>query len=192
MIPYNKRVTRLLEQKGMVDPQKLQDAAAAADQRGAMITSVLLEMKLVDDRALLGAIAEQTKIPPIDLRVVQPDAALLANFPQEMAFEHRICPVSRIGDVLTLAVTNPYDILKLDEIRLVTGCELRIVLTLEEHLKVALDKAYRAGQKEVESILDSMGQSGDLELKAGENEVIVFDLHTMEALPLRGVATRDD
>src|SRR6185295_5306130 len=106
MIPYNKRVTRLLELKGMVEPQKLQDAAAKADERGAMISSVLLEMKLVDDRALLGAIAEQTKVPPIDLRVVAPDPTLLQSFPQEMAFEHRILPISRIGDVLTLAVTN--------------------------------------------------------------------------------------
>ena len=29
-------------------------------------------------------------------------------------------------------------------------------------------------------------------LKAGENEVIVFDLHATEASPLRGVATRDE
>jgi type IV pilus assembly protein PilB len=170
MIPYNKRVTRLLEEKGIVDSQKLKDAAAAADQRGAMVSSVLLEMKLVDDRVLLGAIAENTKIAPIDLRVVQPDATVLATFPQEMALEHRIFPVSRIGDVLTLAVINPYDILKLDEIRLITGCELRIVLTLEEHLKTALDKAYKAGQKEVESILDSMGAGGDLALTSNGEE----------------------
>jgi hypothetical protein len=61
MIPYNKRVTRLLEAKGIVDSQKLKDAAAAADERGAMVSTVLLEMKLVDDRVLLGAIAEHTR-----------------------------------------------------------------------------------------------------------------------------------
>ncbi len=171
MIPYNKRVTRLVEEKGIVDPQKLAAATTAADERGAMVSSVLLEMKLVDDRVLLGAIAEKTRIPPIDLRVVQPDPQVVTQFPQELAFEQRICPVSRIGDVLTLAVVNPYDIVKLDEIRLVLGCELRIVLTLEEHLKVALDKAYKAGQKEVESILESMGTGGDLALSAnGEDD----------------------
>jgi type IV pilus assembly protein PilB len=171
MIPYNKRVTRLLEEKGIVDSLKLKDASAAADERGALVSTLLLEMKLVDERVLLGAIAENTKLPPIDLRVIQPDPTVLANFPQELAFEHRICPVSRIGDVLTLAVINPYDILKLDELRLVTGCELRMVLTLEEHLKLALDKAYKAGQKEVESILESMGGSGDLALTAnGEDD----------------------
>jgi type IV pilus assembly protein PilB len=164
MIPYNKRVTRLLEEKGIVDSVKLREAVQAADQRGASISSVLTETKLVDERTLLGVVAENSKIPPIDLRLVSPDPAVLEKFPQELAFQHQIFPVSRIGDVLTLAVTNPYDILKLDEIRIVTGCELRLVLTLEEHLKIALDKAYRAGQREVESILDAM-QKGDLELQ---------------------------
>jgi type IV pilus assembly protein PilB len=169
MIPYNKRVTRLLEEKGIVDSQKLRDAAAHADQRGANIATVLTEQKLVDERVLLGTVAENSKIPPIDLRLVTPDPSVLQQFPQDLAVQHQLFPVSRIGDVLTIAVINPYDILKLDEIRIVTGCELRLVLTLEEHLKNALDKGYRAGQKEVESILSTL-DGGDMELKEAEDE----------------------
>src|SRR6185436_12973030 len=170
MIPYNKRVTRLLEEKGIVDSQRLKDAATLADQRSASISTVLTELKLVDERLLLGVIAENSKIPPIDLRLVHPDPAVLAQFPQELAFQQQIFPVSRIGDVLTLAVINPYDILKLDEIRIITGCELRMVLTLEEHLKIALDKGYRAGQREVEQILGEMEKAGDLQLKEQEED----------------------
>ena len=47
----------------------------------------------------------------------------------------------KIGNILTLAVTNPYDVVKLDDIRIVTGCDLRLVLTLEEALKDSLDRA---------------------------------------------------
>ncbi len=169
MIPYNKRVTRLLEEKGIVDPQKLRDAAQTADQKGTSVSTLLTESKLVDERTLLGIVAENSKIPPIDLRLVSPDPSVLQQFPQEVAFQHQLFPVSRIGDVLTLAVTNPYDILKLDEIRILTGCQLRLVLTLEEHLKNALDKGYRSGQREVEQILDAM-EKGDLELKENQDD----------------------
>jgi type IV pilus assembly protein PilB len=170
MIPYNKRVTRLLEEKGIVESTKLREAASTADSRGSNIATVLTEQKLVDERVVLGVVAENTKIPPIDLRLVAPDPSVLQNFPQELAFQHQIFPVSRIGDVLTLAVINPYDILKLDEIRIITGCDLRLVLTLEDHLKIALDKGYRAGQREVESILDLMEKAGELELKKDEED----------------------
>ena len=169
MLTYNKRVVRLLEEKAAVDSTKLREAATVAEQRNAAISSVLIDQKLIDERKLMGIIAENAKLPPIDLRLVTPDPAVLAQFPQELAFQHNIFPVARIGNLLTLAVTNPFDILKLDEIRILTGCELRLVLTLDDHLKLALDKGYRAGQREVESILQSM-ESGDLELKESEDD----------------------
>ncbi len=179
MLSYNKRVGRLLEEKGVVDAQRIKDAATAAESRACAISTVLVEQKLVDERQLLGLLAEASRIPPIDLRIVSADPAVLAQFPQELAFAQQIFPVSRIGDVLTLAVTNPFDVVKFDEIRIVTGCELRLVLTLEEHLKNALDKGYRAGQKEVEQLLSTLDGNGDLELKdAGDEE---FDEKRLDA-----------
>src|SRR5688572_12406639 len=139
MLTYNKRVVRLLEEKGVVDSEKLKEAQALAEQRTAFISTVLIEQKLVDERKLLGIIAESTKLPPIDLRLITPEPSVLAGFPQDLAFQHHLFPVARIGNILTLAVTNPFDIVKLDEIRIVTGCELRMVLTLEDHLRIALD-----------------------------------------------------
>jgi type IV pilus assembly protein PilB len=169
MLTYNKRVVRLLEEKGVVESQRLRDAQAQAEQRNTYISSVLVEQKVVDERKLLGIIAENAKLPPIDLRLIQPDPAVLAQFPQDIAFQHHIFPVARIGQLLTLAVTNPFDIVKLDEIRMLTGCELRLVLTLEDHLRTALDKGYRAGQREVEQILKSL-EGGDLELAEGDED----------------------
>jgi type IV pilus assembly protein PilB len=170
MIAIDKRVTRLLEEKGAIDPQKLKEAVAAAEQKGTSVIKTLVDTKAIDERALLGLIAENSKIPPIDLRLVSPDPELLQQFPQELVFQQMIFPVSRVGDLLTLAVTNPYDILKLDDIRLITGCELRLVLTLEEHLRIALDKGYRAGAKEVENLLETMDENGDVELKEGDDD----------------------
>ena len=170
MIPYDKRVTRILEEKGILDSEKLRAAQRTADEKHKRLATFLTETKQVDERVLLGLIAENSKIPPIDLRLVTPDPALLLQFPQELVVEQQIFPVSRIGNVLTLAVTNPYDILKLDDIRLITGCELRLVLTLEEHLKSALDKGYRSGQKDVENLLEKMDGGGDVQLAEGEDD----------------------
>jgi type IV pilus assembly protein PilB len=100
--------------------------------------------------------------------------------PQEVAFSYNVFPVSRIGKILTIALTNPYDVVKLDDVRIVTGCELRLVLALDDHIKVALDRGYRTGQKEVEDILGSMSE-GEVELKANSDDggVAVIDQDNM-------------
>src|SRR5262245_2546550 len=169
MIPFDKRVIRLVEEKGMVDPQKLRDAVASAEQKERTVAAVLTDSKLVDEHVLLGAIAENSRIAPIDLRLVQPEPTVLEQFPQDLVKQQGVFPVSRIGNVLTVAVTNPYDIVKLDDIRLLTGCELRIVLTLEDHLRAAVDKAYRSAQKEVENLLENM-DDGDMSLSESDDD----------------------
>jgi type IV pilus assembly protein PilB len=169
MIPFDKRVIRLVEEKGMVDPQKLREAVQAAEQKNRTVAAVLTDSKLVDEHALLGAIADHSRIAPIDLRLVAPEPSVLEQFPQDLVQQHQAFPVSRIGNVLTVAVTNPYDIVKLDDIRLVTGCELRIVLTLEDHLRAAVDKAFRSGQKEVENLLENM-EGGDVSLAETDDD----------------------
>ena len=169
MIPFDKRVIRLVEERGMVDPQKLRDAVQAAEQKDRTVAAILTDSKLVEEHVFLGALAEHSRIAPIDLRLVQPEPTVLEQFPQDLVKQHGVFPVSRIGNVLTVAVTNPYDIVKLDDIRLLTGCELRIVLTLEDHLRAAVDKAFRSGQKEVENLLEDM-DGGDMSLAAGDDE----------------------
>ena len=163
MITFNKKVGRILEDAGAITHEELQIAMETAEAEARALSSVLVEQELVDEGDLLGILAEHAKVPPIDLRHLTPDPAVLDTVPQETAFSYGIFPVSRIGNILTIALTNPFDVVKLDDVRIVTGCELRLVLTLDDHLALALDKGYRAGQKEVESLLGEMDDA-DLEL----------------------------
>jgi type IV pilus assembly protein PilB len=186
MITYNKRVARILEEAGVVEAPRLREALAQADQKQRPISSVLVEQKLVDERALLGILGEASKVPPIDLRNVQPDRAAIESMPQDMAFYYGVYPVSRLGSILTIALTNPFDVVKLDDLRLVTGCDLRPVLTVDDALRVALDRGYNAGKQAVEQILESIGgKESDVQVAEGQESEdgdgtsTVFDLEQL-------------
>ena len=38
-------------------------------------------------------------------------------------------PVAKVGNNITLVVSDPFDILQLDDIQIVTGCNIRPVLS---------------------------------------------------------------
>ncbi len=186
MITFNKRVSRILERSGQIEAGALAEAVESADSANRPLASVLVETQVIDESVLLGILGEQTRVPPINLAHVSPDKPVLDSVPEELAFEKSVFPVARTGNVLTIAVTNPYDVVKLDDVRIVTGCELRIVLTLEGHLKKALDRAYNAGQKEVDQILGAI--DGDLDIQQTEQDDLEsLDLDTLsdhEASPV--------
>ncbi|MCG3134492.1 MAG: Type II secretion system protein E [Planctomycetes bacterium] len=183
MLSYNKRVARILEDAGAVDAAKLREVLAQADQKQRLVSSLLFEQKLIDERTLLGILGDHAKIAPIDLTVFTPDPAAIQSIPQDAAYAHGVFPVSRLGNVLTIALVNPFDVVKLDDLRLLTGLDLRPVLTIEEHLKQALDAGYKAGQSVVEKILGSMEQSeGAIQFNDGKLDDIdegAFDLEKL-------------
>src|SRR5204863_6272618 len=66
---------------------------------------------------------------------------------------------------------------------LVTGCEIRPVLTLDEHLKTALDKGYKAGQQAVEQILGSMDETdANIQLTEADGEDAELGTYDLEKL----------
>ncbi len=179
MISFNKRVARVLEESGAVAPDQIRECIDVAESSSRHVSSVVVEKKLIDEGVLLGLLARQARVPPIDLRHVSSDEDALAALPSELAFDYDVYPVSKVGHILTIALTNPYDVVKLDDVRIVTGCELRLVLTLEDHLRAALDEGYKSSEKEVEELLGSLDDDADVELKEGGDSLDSLDMDAL-------------
>ncbi|MCK6479062.1 MAG: Flp pilus assembly complex ATPase component TadA [Planctomycetaceae bacterium] len=174
MVSFNKGLVKILKDAKAIsdeDLKKVNDAAAA--DRGSL-SAAIVKAGLMGERDLLGIIAEQVKYPPIDLEGYTPDKKVLETLSEDLAKMHGVFPVSRIGNVLTLAVSNPYDVVKLDDIRIITGCDLRLVLALEDPLKKAVERAYNQDKQAMQDMMSSLSENEDIELseKAEEEEKV--------------------
>ncbi|MCZ6574039.1 MAG: ATPase, T2SS/T4P/T4SS family, partial [Planctomycetota bacterium] len=178
----NKRVVRILEREQLLDAEELQSVAELAATEKTSIASILIKKGLFEENALLGLMARKMRVTPINLHDYTLDAELVKLLPKEMAKANNIVPVSRIGNVLTVAVSNPFDVVKLDDARITTGCELRLVLTLEESLQRALDRVYNPGEAELRAVMGEMNDDCDLEVrKADLDDIEELDLESIKA-----------
>jgi type IV pilus assembly protein PilB len=176
MVSFNRGLAKILRDSkalGEEDLKKVMDAAAGD---GGSLSSAVVKAGLMQERDLLGIIAEQVKYPPIDLEGYVPDKKVLETLSEDLAKMHGVFPVSRIGNVLTLAVSNPYDVVKLDDIRIITGCDLRLVLALEDPLKKAVERAYNQDKQQMQDMMSSLTDSEDVELSETPEEDEKIDL----------------
>ncbi|MHC4471295.1 MAG: GspE/PulE family protein [Planctomycetota bacterium] len=164
MVSFNKRLTRVLEESEALTPEQLTEAAKLSEQEDVSLSSVVVKNGWMEEKEILGLVASRLRFPPLDLRSVSPSPEVLESIPQDLASYYGVLPISKIGNILTLAVSNPYDVVKLDDIRIVTGCDLRLVLALQEALKDSIDKAYNPGEHEMAEILEGITEA-DVELK---------------------------
>ncbi|MDI6752367.1 MAG: GspE/PulE family protein, partial [bacterium] len=91
---------------------------------------------------------------------------------RSLSIDNCINPIGLKDNVLTVAMADPLDVFAIDEIRNVTGFEVRPVVAKEEQIREAIEKHYR-GEESMERIL------ADSDLKKvdfiGEEETLDLD-----------------
>ncbi len=160
---FNRRLGKLLTQFDLVKEQALTEALEKVT-KDLSLTEILIESGAVDEGAILSALSRETGFPPIDVTKLTSDEKLLEVLPENLARYYGVIPVGKVGRSLTLAVADPFDIVKFDDISMVTSCTIKPVLSTDFRLRKAIPELYNAAGKRIEELLEGMGDH-DLELK---------------------------
>src|SRR5262245_61419207 len=93
----------------VLEQKDFQDLFMSYPKIGLALTTILAER--------VESASQQVGIEFINLSKMQVDARVLELIPQPMCLQHRVIPVAFANNRLTLAMTNPNNILALDDIR---------------------------------------------------------------------------
>jgi type IV pilus assembly protein PilB len=140
---------------------------AAEDKKP--LSEILIQEAKVDEKALISAVAEEANLCPIDLENYSPDEAALEIISQDVAKENDILPLSKINNTVTLAVADPFDVVTLDDLRMMTGCDLRIAVSNTFRIRRAIQSAYNRNEQAMEEIFEGMANP-EVELAKAESE----------------------
>ena len=171
------RIRRILVDAGLVSEE---DWSAAKD-RGGQPVAALLSQGLISEDALLDALGRASDVAPVDLSRVKPDPAAVQALPKEVCQEHGILPLARNGDILTIAVSDPFDVLLLDDLRRIAKCQVRPVLSHPTAIKAASENVYQDRKQAVDALLSEVSgleqqvqveveQTEDIETAAAQGE----------------------
>lgn len=164
----DKRINSILVKRGLLTKEKSDEAMEIAGKEMRSFIDVLIDKESVDEGVLLGSLAREVSIPPISVEKIQPDEKTIQSFNEEWANYYTVLPVARLGKTLTLAVANPFDVVKFDDIRMLTNCNIKLVLCLERRLREAIKRAYNPEEQKMEELLeDAVGP----ELELTESDV---------------------
>jgi type IV pilus assembly protein PilB len=169
MASFDKKLSGLLLKSGKVNKEDLDRLQGISARDRRRLSELVVSEKIMDGDELLGLIAIHSNVPPINLERVKVSEEVRDILPEEVAHTQQVVPLDKIGDYLTLAVTDPFDILKLDDIRIITGCELRPFVALEESVEHLINELYKSEAEVMEDIIDGF-DDGDVELKEQDEE----------------------
>ncbi len=162
-----------------VDRAKLEAALKSPKAKERTLSQLLVEEGLVSQQDLLATLAEGLQMPPINLARYKIDPSLAQIVPERMALQYRVVPVSKIGNRLSVAMSDPLNVLALDDLAMTTSFEISPVIAAERDIEEAIQKLYHAGSALDGLTTDSPGEflvgrdAEGAERKKDDNEDVV-------------------
>ncbi len=132
----------ILTENKILTREQLEQALEIQKQKGGRISNILISLKLVEEKDLMLALSKSLHIPPINLAKLNIKPEVINIIPEHVAKHYQLIPISKIGNNLTVAVSDPLNIFALDDIRALTNFKVRSVLSTEEDIKEAIRRYY--------------------------------------------------
>ncbi len=135
----------VLLERGLLSKADLEAALAEQRSTGERLDRVLVRMGLVDREQVLEAIGEQFHMPVVDLAGLDVEQATLDMLPAKLVYRQNCVPIMFSSGRLTVATSDPFELSVLDELRMLTGCAIDLVLADEEELHKFIRANYGVG-----------------------------------------------
>ena len=141
------------------------EAALAEQQRTQQpLGEVLLRLGYISEERLRVALCRQLHIRFFNLDTIILDPTLRNLVSEKFAMKHRAVPVSRVGNLLVLAMDDPTQSRLVDDLESTTGLKIEVITSTSDHITRALERLYRtevAPSIAVGTTVDVIGEDAD-------------------------------
>ena len=142
MVEEKKSFGDFLVGLGAITADQLKKVYQEQKRGGERLEQTIVRLGYVKEELALQCLGDYFNLPFVDLDTYLIDEKVVNIIPEEMARRHTLIPLFKIGNTLTVAMTNPLNLLALDEVRNKVKTDVEIAISTEKKIKKAIDQHY--------------------------------------------------
>jgi type IV pilus assembly protein PilB len=135
-----KDLSDVLIEEGLITEEQLEQAQVEQERKGRSLGRVLIELGLVKETDLVAALARQVGLDFVDLGEHQIDPSAASLISDQVARRYRALPIGFDDSRLVVAMSDPSNVFALDDIRTITGMEVKPVVATAADIDSAIRK----------------------------------------------------
>jgi type IV pilus assembly protein PilB len=144
------QIGEILVREGRLGRHELAQAIVEARERGLRLGEHLVDAGLCHEQDVAQALADQFGLRYFSLDREQLERALAERIPRAVAERLRVVPLHQIGNRMVVAVADPTDVYATDELQMLLGCRLELVVTELSRIRSAISTLYDGAPNWVE------------------------------------------
>ena len=173
------RIANKLLESSLISQEQMGRALEAQKADGGSLGYNLVRTGAISEMAFAEFMGQVYNVPAVNLEETQPDPDAVSLIPSEVAMKFQVVPVKRQGRVLTVAMANPDNIFAIDDIKFITGLEVRPVVAPESAIKKAIDRLYDSADS-LASVMRDMQEDFEIVDEAAE-ELALEEVESIDA-----------
>jgi len=139
----NKQLGELLMERGIITEEQLDKALVIQQKNGGLIGEILVSLGFAKEEDIAQALTGQYGFPYLPLSNYDIDPEVANIVPARVARQYMLMPIDKIGNNLTVAMSNPLNVQASEDVELISGCSVQIFVSTSTDIKKAIEKYYK-------------------------------------------------
>ena len=112
--------------------------------KGGLIGEILVELKYTTEDDIAKMLTAQYGFAYLPLSNYEIDQSLINIIPERVARQYCLIPIDKIGNNLTIAMSNPLNTQAVEDMETLTSCSVQTFVSTASDIKHAIERYYKA------------------------------------------------
>jgi type IV pilus assembly protein PilB len=138
----SKQLGELLLDRKIISEQQLQRALNIQKEKGGLLGSILVLLSYATEEQIAQALTTQFGFPYLPLKNYEIDEIVVKLVPKNVAVQYNLIAIDKIGNSLTIAMSDPLNFHAIEDVELITNCKVQVFVSTQTDIKESIKRYY--------------------------------------------------
>ena len=139
----SKKLGELLCEKGVINEAQLEKAVKVQNEKGGLIGQILVILGYAKEEEIAQVLTVQYGYPYLPLQSYEISDEMIKLLPENVCKQYNLIAIDKIGNLLTISMSNPLNNQAVEDIEMLSGCKVQIFISTITDINNAIAKYYR-------------------------------------------------
>jgi len=136
------RLGELLVKRGLLTAAQLSKATEEQNASGGALSAVLAKLGFISETDLAACLQKEYRLSLVDPSAMNLPTEVLRLIPATLVQRHHLIPINLSGSSLTVAMSDPSNLVAINEVKFLTGYDVKIAVACVSSITAAIEQHF--------------------------------------------------